>query len=126
LYRYKGVEAVNEWKYSGAIYLKDGMLLSNGFMRIVHGDRGDYVEIHPDQMCCDNLVIPPDQQWRVKNARAYYIEYRTKSSGGVMERHGGDIKVYFQKREVDYANYKSSMYYVSPMFLSCFEVRGKR
>jgi len=122
----RGADTMNEWKYAGAIYLKDGMLLSNGFMRIVHGDRGDYVEIHPDQMCCDNLVIPPDQQWRVKNERAYYIEYRTKDSMGVLVRYGGGVKVYYQKRTVDYADYRGGMYYVSPVFLSCFGVRGKR
>ena len=109
---------MNEWKYTGAVYLKDGMLLSNGFVRIVHGDRGDYVEIHSDQMCVDNLLIPDDQQWRVDSNVAYYIEYRTMSPG--------DVKVYLQKRPVEYAGYVVGMYYVSPTFLSCFEVRGRR
>jgi len=117
---------MNEWKYSGAIYLKDGVLLSNGFMRIVHGDRGDYVEIHSDQICLDILLIPDDQKWRINSSTAYYLEYRTKSPMGVMIPQGGNVKVYFQKREVDYANYKIGMYYVSPVYLSCFEVRCVR
>jgi len=117
---------MNEYKHTGAVFLKDGMLLSKGFVRIVHGDRGDYVEIHSDQVCLENLFIPPDQQWRVKNALVYYTEYRTKSSAGILQQCGGNVKVYFQVRTVDYADYRVGMYYVSPIFLSCFDIRGKR
>jgi len=109
---------MNEWKYSGAVYLKDGILLSNGFVRIVHGDRGDYVEIHPDQICDNILYVPADQRWRAKHRLAYYLEYKTNTPSAA--------KVYLQKREVDYADYKVDMYYVSPVFLRCFEIRGRR
>ena len=109
---------MNEWKYTGAVYLKDGMLLSNGFVRIVHGDRGDYVEIHSDQMCIDVLHIPDDELWRVNSVMAYYVEYRTTGSGG--------FKVYLQKRPVEYAGYIVDMYYISPMFLVGFVIRRER
>lgn len=109
---------MNEYWYTGTIRLNFGRTLSNGFTRIVHGGRGDYVEIHPDQILRGVLYIPDDQQWRVHHPRAYYIEYRTEGTD--------NVKVYLQKREVTYADYKIGMYYVSPVHLSDFEVRGKR
>jgi hypothetical protein len=83
--------------------------LSTDFVRVVIGDRGPYIEIHPDQMCLECIYIPENQKWRVDSAKwkdkVYYLEYRTNITGAM---------VYLQKRCVKYADYKVNMYYVSP------------
>jgi len=87
-----------------------------GFKRIVHGGRGDYVEISNNQIIKNALHIPVDQRWRIDSNRAYYIEYRTDDN----------VKFYLQKKEVDYADYKIGMWYVSPRDLQEFIIVGKR
>lgn len=101
----------NNHRYSGPIYLKTGLLFANGFIRVVHGGRGDYVEFMHDQVCEDSLV-------RQMEPHYYYIEYRTKDSQ--------NAKVYYQMNKVDYADYIPGMFYISPVSLKDFEVYGWR
>lgn len=35
--------------YSQNLYLSDGTLLATGFVRVVHGGRGDYIELIREQ-----------------------------------------------------------------------------
>jgi len=93
--------------------LSDGTLLSNGFCRIVHGGRGDYVEFAPYQIDKMVLVIPEDELWRTKTSSgAMYTHYRC-----VDDLH---TKVYYQRRLVSYADYRIGFYYVSPETLQDF------
>lgn len=105
------------WADDPIILVKSGVQIATGFIRIVHGDRGAYVEFDPSQLEEDYLFIPKDKEWRVRHPNAYYIEYRTTDGEFVM--------VYKQKKEVDYADYVPGMYYISPMHLANFE-RGEK
>ena len=94
----------------------EGFYFANGFQRIVHGGRGDYVEFSADQLDHkQRLKIPPLQAWRVDSNKSYYIEYRDFG-----------VKIYYQKRTVPYADYKVGYYYVSPIDLFDFKVTGRR
>lgn len=88
-----------------AIYTKTGIMICTDFNRIVHGDRGDYIEFLPLQAIWKNYYIPTEQLWRIGNNTCYYIEYRTVKDY---------IKIYHQKRIVDYADYRIGFLYVSP------------
>lgn len=82
------------------------MQVATSYTRIVHGGRGSYVEIHPDHILLRNLHVPANQAWRYHHTYAYYVEYRTTDTANIM--------IYYQKRTVDYADYRLHMCYISP------------
>lgn len=93
------------------IYLKNGTLFAKGYNRIVHGERGDYVEFEGDQII-PKLVskfgnLPTD------DLDIYYWWLTPVTDP--------DTKVYFQKKTVKYADYKIGKYYVSPFLLKNFK-----
>jgi len=88
---------------------ESGLVVAKGYERIVIGKRGPYIEFHPDQIEGENLHIPDDQTYRLENSSVYYIEYRTKDAS--------NVKIYFQLKIVDYADYKIDFLYASPFDL---------
>ncbi|MFW9879726.1 MAG: hypothetical protein ACFFG0_42165 [Candidatus Thorarchaeota archaeon] len=84
---------------------KAGFIIAKNYIRIVHGGRGDYVEIHPNDICKNMLIMPRKEIWRIDNHKAYYKEYHTKDIS--------NLKIYLQKKPVSYADYKKGMYYVA-------------
>jgi hypothetical protein len=74
-------------------------------MRVVHGGRGNYVEMSEDQIKKKNLHVPEDKKWKLETDRKYYIEYRTPDL----------VKIYFQTGYVGYADYQLGYYYVDPL-----------
>ena len=90
------------------LFTKTGLKVSIGYERIVIGGRGPYVEFTDEQIIQTNLLVPEDQRWRFTNSNSYYNEYRTSQD---------NVKVYHQKKTVDYADYKVGMWYISPFDL---------
>ena len=88
------------------LYSRHGMLLAVGYTRVVIGDRGPYVEFNRKQIRWENFSIPADEAYRVNDAKAFYVEYRSHCEGYV--------KLYLQKKTVAYADYKVSCCYISP------------
>jgi hypothetical protein len=80
--------------------------LAAGYTRVVIGKRGPYVEFSTLQVQWDSFIVPEDQKYRWNDARAYYIEYRSRCDEVV--------KLYLQKRTVAYADYRIGMCYISP------------
>jgi len=95
-----------------ALYTADGLKVSDGFTRVVIGGRGPYVEFSTDQVALENIYIPKDKAYKMKNSQSYYHEYRTKDDCYV--------KVYFQMIGVQYADYRVGFWYADPelLFLS--------
>jgi len=88
------------------VFTKSGLQIAHNFERIVHGGRGDYIEIAEKDITYVNISIPENARWRLFYDRAYYLEYRTKDIC--------DIMIYCQKMLVNYADYKIGFYYVDP------------
>lgn len=78
------------------------------YTRIVHGGRGDYMELAPDHLTKRDIFrVPDDQRWRVDDPYwSTLIYYEWWEVDGV--------KLYFQKRPVGYADYKVGYWYVDP------------
>ena len=94
-------------------HTKGGYVVSvGGYNRVVIGKRGPYIEF--DKI--DSIVrhIPKDQEWRLYSKVVYYIEYRTNED---------NVKIYYQLKPVDYADYKVHKYYISPFDLY---IQGER
>lgn len=80
------------------------MMIASGYVRIVNGGRGSYVEFEKRHMVEDALFMPPLQKWRIGHSSAYFLEYRTKVD---------NVKIYYQRRLVSYADYRLKMFYIA-------------
>jgi len=93
------------------LYTKSGECISNGYTRVVIGERGPYIEFTKEQIINSTLHIPKDCAWKMQPKyadRIYYYELRTNSD---------NVKVYYQKRCVEYADYKIDYMYITPFDL---------
>ena len=81
------------------------IVISNGYNRIVIGQRGPYIEFNKNDIFEKELYIPKSQLYRLSDPKVYYIEFRTIE---------GEAKVYYQMRSVAYADYKIGYFYISP------------
>lgn len=110
----------NKYKYvgpgTGIKTKKNGILIARGFVRVLHGGRGAYIEFSPGQMQGKNLGIMPGEHWRYGTTKVFYHLLQVIGDPSV--------KVYYQMKTVDYADYKVGMYYVSPIFLQDFVTDG--
>lgn len=97
--------------YEENVYLRNGTLFSNGFNRVVHGERGDYVEFEKEQIQ-QNLISKFGNDLTEDNDYYYWWLYPETDI---------ETKVYLQKRTVKYADYKIGKYYVSPKFFKNFK-----
>lgn len=85
-------------------YTKSALLIAEGYDRLVIGKRGPYVEFN--NINTENIHIPKEQKYRLDNLLVYYDEYRTNDEC--------NVKIYFQKKCVKYADYKIGKWYISP------------
>lgn len=86
-----------------------GTVIANGYTRIVIGDYGAFVEISPSQILMSRLHVKEGQTYRIEDPRyAEHVKYLWYTAND-----RSDVKVYIQKRTVEYADYKPDMIYVS-------------
>lgn len=106
-------EALPEWcDMSGdttKLETRNGTVIANGYNRIVIGDYGAFVEFSHVQADMCRLKIKEGQSYRIEDPRyAEHVKYLWLTADD-----GSDVKVYEQKRPVEYADYKPGMLYVS-------------
>ncbi|MEJ5225644.1 MAG: hypothetical protein WHV44_14395 [Anaerolineales bacterium] len=87
-------------------YSASGTLLARGYIRVVIGGRGAYLEFAPEHVEMSNLHISPRAAWRLESESAFYLEHRSNDDANVM--------VYEQRRTVDYADYRIGLFYIAP------------
>lgn len=97
------------------LFSLDDTLIATGYNRIVIGDYGAFVEFDISQLVKDNIQPKKGQEYRYKEERyknsvKYYWYTAIDNS---------NIKIYYQKKVVVYADYKPGMFYVSP-----YEIKG--
>lgn len=81
-----------------------GEVIATDFIRIVNGERGSYYEFEKEHIVDENLHMPDDAKWRIKNKNCYYLEYRTNTD---------NVKIYYQRKLVNYADYKIGKIYIA-------------
>jgi len=94
---------------------KSFLPIAIGYTRIVIGGRGPYIEFVKDHLIAENLHMPEDQKYRATDPwkqKVFYLEYRTNDVS--------NVKIYYQLKLVNYADYKLSMFYISPFDLIAF------
>jgi hypothetical protein len=95
------------------LYFKDGILFANGYERIVHGGRGDYIELIKEQIEV-TLVSNFNQKIPNELSEESFYYYWLKPLGR-------EEKIYWQCNLVNYADYKRNFYYISPKVLMSFD-----
>ena len=89
------------------LYTSCGTLICSNFDDIVVGDYGAYIEFSSEQANEDIFIIAPGQEYRLepqyKNAKYIWLTIND----------GSQIKIYYQRHPVDYADYKPGKYYIS-------------
>lgn len=95
------------------LYFLDGVQFSTDYERVVHGQRGPYVELTRNQILVElkshfNVKLPEKIE-----PMSFYYWY--------LEPVGRIEKIYWQIRTVKYADYKIGYYYISPLLLKPFE-----
>lgn len=94
------------------IYLKDGTLFAEGFNRVIHGGRGDYVEFEQNQILLPLLSkFGNDIKHDDLDIYCWWL---------YPEGHP-EVKVYLQRKTVKYADYIINKYYVSPDLFKDFK-----
>lgn len=95
----------------------NGTEFASGFSRVVIGDYGAFLEISGEQINRDAIQVQPGQEYRLKEPRyAEHVKYIWMTVSD-----GSNVKIYWQQRPVEYADYKPGLFYVSP-----FEVRRRQ
>ena len=94
-------------------FKKDNLLFADGYIRIVHGGRGDYIELTKEQIRVPlkshfNQKLPEE----LSNEEFCYYW---------LESEHRDEKIYWQCNLVNYADYKRNFYYISPKLLMPFD-----
>ncbi len=92
------------------LFTKEGLLLCHKYNRIVIGDYGAFVEVLPEDMVTENIKVKDGEEYRDFDER---YSKRTKYSW-LTAKDSSDVKIYFQKKTVDYADYVPGRYYFSP------------
>lgn len=90
------------------LYDRQYHLVAHGYSRVVIGDYGAYIEIPLEKMVLENLIVKPGQEYRFepRYSNVKYHWYCLKENQ--------DIKIYYQKHPVKYADYKPEMFYIAP------------
>jgi hypothetical protein len=102
----RGTEIPLQGSDEPRFHTRAGFFLAQGYLRVVIGRRGAYIEFTSEQIQFENLAIPQEQAWRQRSKNAFYIEYRSSDAAKAM--------VYHQKRLVNYADYKIGLFYIAP------------
>ncbi len=92
------------------LYTSEGTLICNGYERIVIGDYGAFIEFSVSQAVTANYKIKEGQEYRINDPRySGNVKYNWLTA-----KDNSNIKIYHQKKIVDYADYRIGMYYISP------------
>lgn len=103
------------------LFSPEGLKLCNRYNRIVVGDYGAYIEILPEDIIHENIKVKDGQEYRDFDERySKHTKYSWLTSNDT-----SDIKIYFQKKTVDYADYVPGRYYISPYECSISRILDK-
>jgi len=87
----------------------DGTSFLNGSNRIVIGGHGPYVEFNANNLECE-ILIPEKEKWRLDEK--YNVKYFH------MQPINREEKIYYQIKEVDYADYQIDCFYIDLYLLT--------
>ena len=94
-------------QHNQPLYTVKGSKICNNFDRIVIGDYGAYIEFSSEQANKDLFTIAAGQEYRLEP------RYNNVKYIWLTIEDGSQVKIYYQKNTVSYADYKPQKYYIS-------------
>lgn len=90
------------------LYTLNNSPICSKYNRIVVGDYGAFIEFEQEDICTP-FCVKDGQEYRINNPNysknVKYLWYTIND--------GSDIKIYYQKRKVSYADYRRGKFYIS-------------
>lgn len=84
-------------------------LIAHEYSKVVIGDYGAFIEIERKSIFPGNIIVKPGQEYRINNLKYVgKVKYHWLTADD-----SSDIKIYYQLKHVDYADYIPGRYYVS-------------
>lgn len=90
-----------------SLYTVNHTLICSNFNRIVIGDYGAFVEFLSEQANKESFIIAPGQEYRL------FPRYNNVKYIWLTISDSSNVKIYYQKNTVKYADYIPKRYYVS-------------
>jgi len=90
------------------LYTFSGTLIAKGYTRIVIGDYGAFVEFNQEQSIPENYITRPGEEYRLVKRYSSTVKYEWLTT-----RDYSDVKIYYQRHTVSYADYKPNHFYIS-------------
>lgn len=92
-------------------FTHSGTWVATGYLRVVIGDRGPYLEFEERHLLLSAFEVPEAEAYRLwhrgrENPEVFYVEHRSRDAARVM--------LYEQLKGVAYADYRVGLYYISP------------
>lgn len=108
-------EIPSGWNLNGdtncKIYDSEYNLIAESYSRIVVGDYGAYIEFSQEQLSSAHLIVKPGEEYR------FEIGFESVKYHWYCLQENRNIKIYYQRRKVPYADYQIGMFYISPFEL---------
>lgn len=98
------------------LYLKNGTKFADSYCRVVHGGRGDYIELLPSQVVPRLYERFTEKEFDF-NGYSRYVDYYYY---WLVPETDPYTKVYFQLKTVAYADYIPGMLYIAPDLVKDF------
>lgn len=89
------------------LYTLNGTKICSSYERIVIGDYGAFIEIKPSNFIT-KPIVKKGQEFRINNPKFPHIKYWWYTIDD-----GSNIKIYYQRKTVKYADYKENLCYIS-------------
>ena len=95
------------------LFSSSGLKLCEGYSRVVIGDYGAFIEVAPSDILTENIHVQAGQEYRDFNPC-----YNHTVFSWLTPKDASGIKISFQKKPVEYGDFKPGFYYISPY--DCF------
>jgi hypothetical protein len=107
---------------------KEGLVIAEGYLRIVYGDHGPYIEHTQDQIVWDNLICERRglgfyNKWYTKTGRVMVYE-QTRTVENLPNPPAGK-RSFNGNRKEGYADYRVGRVYVSPYDIMITKINGE-
>lgn len=94
---------------NASLFTLNGTKICNKYNGIVIGHYGAFIEIDPSDMVMSNIVCKEGEEYRINDPKyKNKVKYQWFTIND-----GSNVKLYYQQKEVSYADYKVGMWYVS-------------
>jgi hypothetical protein len=87
------------------LFTESGLKLSNKYQRVLFTSKGNFVEFNNNDIIYKSFYINRSQLFRISDPRVYYVQFNSNDTC--------NIKMYYQLRNVRYADFNIGCFYIS-------------